>query len=318
MSDTIPIQDWLQIIDREYLSTFIKDGGASVKFAVTPDPLKSNLDAEVSGYCQRMDYRFVKLDAVTIRVHMPQDIFFGLARQIDWRLLARRMIMKLAARGSYTLEGVDPAACGNIFDAIAKANDLEPDSVLREIRPNIENAILKDTQMARDFRVAMSHLCWLENTHEDGHYQGEPILDWLTGVNTRISNVRSFSIYTPINRATARYFIESALYWVRHAGYPGTVILLDNSRVTVARNPKDGLRFYTRPTAMDHYELLREFIDDLDRLAGMLLVVVTNQDFAEENKPRSYRIYQALRYRIMNDVRDRNRVNPIASLVGLE
>ena len=69
--------------------------------------------------------------------------------------------------------------------------------------------------------------------------------------------MRDFSIYTGINRATARYFIESALYWIRHVGYAGTVILFDNSRVTVARNPKDGLRYYTRAMAMEHYELLR-------------------------------------------------------------
>ena len=36
MSNSIPIQEWLGFIDGEYLSTFVKDGGASVKFAVTP------------------------------------------------------------------------------------------------------------------------------------------------------------------------------------------------------------------------------------------------------------------------------------------
>ena len=142
----------------------------------------------------------------------------------------------------------------------------------------------------------------------------------MTGVNTRISRVRPFSIYTSINRNTARYFIESALYWIRHAGYAGTVILFDNSRVTVARNPKDGLRYYTRAMAMEHYELLREFIDGTDRLGSALLVVVTNRDFLDDSghrRSRGYGINQALRTRVMDDVRDRNRVNPIASLVRL-
>ena len=98
------------------------------------------------------------------------------------------------------------------------------------------------------------------------------------------------------------------------------MILFDNSRVTVARNPKDGLRYYTRAMAMEHYELLREFIDGVDRLAGALLVVVTNQDFLEDGsdrRSRGYGIYPALRTRVMDDVRDRKRVNPIASLVRL-
>ena len=103
-------------------------------------------------------------------------------------------------------------------------------------------------------------------------------------------------------------------------GHAGTVILFDNSRVTVARNPKDGLRYYTRAMAMEHYELLREFIDGVDRLAGALLVVVTNRDFLDDSghrRSRGYGINQALRTRVMDDVRDRNRVNPIASLVRL-
>ena len=98
------------------------------------------------------------------------------------------------------------------------------------------------------------------------------------------------------------------------------MILFDNSRVTVARNPKDGLRYYTRPMAMEHYELLREFIDGADRLAGTLLVVVTNGEFIDDSgdrRSRGYGIYQALRTRVMEDVRDRNLVNPVASLVRL-
>ena len=172
--------------------------------------------------------------------------------------------------------------------------------------------------MAKDFRVAMSQLCRMEDTRDDGQYDGQPVLDWLTGANTRVSSVRPFSIYTGINRTTARYFIESALYWVHFAGYTGTVILLDNSRVTLARNPKDGQRYYTRAMAMDHYELLREFVDDIDRLSGTLLVVVTNSDFLDESAAsRGYGIYQALRTRVMDDVRDRNLANPVASLVRL-
>ena len=142
----------------------------------------------------------------------------------------------------------------------------------------------------------------------------------LTGDNPRISNVRPFSIYTSINRATARYFIESALYWIRYVGCAGTVMLLDNARVTLARNPRDGRRYYTRPMAMDHYELLREFIDGVDRLAGTLLIVVANSDFDDdtnERRSRGFGIYQALRTRVMNDVHDKNRPNPVASLVRL-
>ena len=318
MPNKISLDEWLQVINTEYLSTFVRDGGASIKFAVTEEESRADLCERMKARCRGSDYLFIQLDAKTLRAHMPQDFFFRFASQVDWRLLARRLILRFAAEQRYQVRDIDPDVPGDIFDAIAKANNLESQSVLMELRPRIQNSIFKNTKMAKDFRVCMTQLCWLEDTY--GEYTGQPLLDWLTGVNTRISGVRPFFIYTGINRATARYFIESALYWIRHVGYAGTVIVFENSRVTVARNPKDGLRYYTRAMAMEHYELLREFIDGLDRLTGTLLVVVTNQDFLDDSGTRGsrgYGIYQALRTRVMDDVRDRNLVNPVASLVRL-
>ena len=317
MSNTIGLQDWLQKLDDEYLSDFIRNGGASVKFAVTSDERKAQFYQELKDRCQKLDYVLARLDAATMRAHMPQDIFFGLAVQVDWRLLARRLILRLA-ESEYEVAGVNPDTSDNLFAAIAAANHLEPQFVLNAIRPKIQNQVFKNPRMAKDFRVAMTQLCLMENTRSGGEYDGQPVLEWLTGTNTRVSSVRAFAIYTGINRTTARYFIESALYWFRFVGYLGTVILLDNSRVTLARNPRDGQRYYTRAMTMDHYELLREFIDDIDRLSGTLLVVATNTEFLDEStSSRGYGIYQALRTRVMDDVRDRNLVNPVASLVRL-
>ena len=311
MSNTIPVQEWLGFIDAEYLSTFIRDGGASVKFAVTQDERKLDLYSALEARCQELDYVFVELDAVTSRVHMPQDIFFGLAKQIDWQLLARRMVRRLAEESGFSVEGVALTdASENIYEDLGRANDLEAKFVLQQIRPEVERHVFMNPNMARDFKVAMTHLCGPGASIQ-------PLLDWLTGANTRISNVRPFSIRTSINRTTARHYIESAMYWVRHVGHAGTVILLENTRVTLARNPRDDQRYYTRPMTIDHYELLREFIDDVDRLAGTLLVVVTNYDFIDEQSKRGWGIYEALKTRVMDDVHDRNLVNPVAALVRL-
>jgi hypothetical protein len=318
MANTIPTNDWLEHLDGEYLSTFIRDGGASIKFVVTSDDSRPGLYEAVERRSETLDYVFVKLDAARLRVHMPQDIFFGLARQIDWRDLARRSILRLAVESGYRVEDVESSDAVNIFDAVAGVNGLEAKFVLTEIKPGIQARTFNNPTMVKDFRVAMTCLCLSENTHGAGEYAGQPLLDWLTGENMRVSSVRPFSIHTSINRTTARYFIESALHWIRCAGCSGTVILLDNRRVTLARNPKDGFRYYTRAMAMDHYELLREFVDGVDRLAGTLMLVAANEDFlADGHGSRGFAIYDALKTRVMDDVRDRNLVNPVASLVRL-
>ena len=320
MANTIPLLDWLDVMESEYLSTFIPDGGASVKFAVASDQLKVGLLEAARERCGKLGMVFVSLDAASQRAHMPQDLFHGLASSVDWRKAARHMILKLARERVYTVDGIDPQADRNVFEAIAEANDLEHQFVLGNLRPQLQERVYREPLMARDFRVAMTQLCLAEDTRAGESYGGQPIVNWLTGSNTRISSVRPFSIYTPINRTTARHFFESALFWLHHVGYSGTVILLDNSRVMLARNPRDGLRYYNRAMVQEHYELLREFVDATDRLTATMLIVVTTSDFLDEDtgsRSRGFGNYQALMTRVIDDVRDRNMVNPVASLVRL-
>ena len=318
MTKAIPVTDWVRHIDREYLSTFTRDGGAAVKFAVTAGERMPGLIEELQARCAEREHLFVALDALTSRVHMPQDLFFGLASQLEWQLLARRVVLRLLSKQAYLVDGIDPNGNVNVIDAVARANGIEAQSVLIELRPALEREVTRNANMAKAFRVAMTHLCLFERERAaPGEYAGQPLLDWLTGANTRISNIKPFHIHTPINRTTARYFIESALYWVRYAGYSGTLILLDNTRVTLPRNPKDGTRYYTRAMTIEHYELLREFIDDVDRLPGTLLVALTDYTFVDEQSMRGWGIYPALRTRVMDDVRDRNIANPVAALVRL-
>ena len=321
-SNAIPIGDWLKFVDREYLSTFIKDGGASVKFAVVADESKPRLYSEVKALGANLGYALVDLDAARIemRAYMPQDVFFGIASQLDWRLMARRMVLSMAAENGYRADGLDSAKSGSLIDAIANANGLDPAFVRTTLNPVMQDRVFRDANMARDFRVAMTHLCLLSqagDSQEGGPDQ--PLIDWLTGANTRIGNVRPFNIRARIDRSTARYFIQSALYWARLAGYSGTVILLDNSRVMQARRPRppDGKRYYTKAMTVDHYELLREFIDEVDTLSSALLIVVTDYEFLDDQSSRGWGIYQALQYRLIDDVRDKNLVNPAASLVRL-
>ena len=79
MPNTIPLLDWLEAMESEYLSTFIPNGGASVKFAVTSDSLKADLYAALLEWCEKSGMLLVSLDAVSRRAHMPQDLFHGLA-----------------------------------------------------------------------------------------------------------------------------------------------------------------------------------------------------------------------------------------------
>ncbi len=317
MANTIPIEKWLATMKSEYLSEFIPEGGASVKFAVVPPEVKELVIQRAAEEFSSDDYVVIRLDAAKMGAHMPQDIFWSIAEEVDWRLLARRVVLHLAAEQHYRTEGID-ATAGSIFQAIANKNNLGDDitPIVASVRPEIVARVFHNKDLAREFRVAMYHLTEQESRDS---YSGGPLLDWLRGFNRRVGNMQSFGIYTGINRATARYFIESTFRWVKSAGYAGTVLLFDNSRVLLARNPKDGRRFYTGSMTMDHYEVLREFMDATDRLSNVLIIVVTTPEFAESRGggTRGYFIYPALESRVMDDVRDRNQANPVGSLAHL-
>ena len=314
MASTIAIDQWLDVIEHEYLLSLIADGGAAVKFAIADEDRKATLETALKHRCGGYEYVFVKVDAATCRVHMPQDIFFAMASQLDWPLLARRVSMRFLRELGFDVEGIDPVHVRDIVGVVAERSGLEASDVLTELRPSLYAKVHRNPDMVRAFRVAMNHLCLMARHPASGE---NPLISWLTGSNTRIGNVRQFDVHTPINRTTARYFIESALFWIRFAGHAGTVILLDNSRVTLARNPRDGLRHYSRPMTVDHYEVLREFIDNTDRLLATLLIVATDEIFVDENAPKGWGLYSALRTRVMDDVRDRYAVNPVAALVRL-
>ena len=312
------VAEWLEQVERDYLATFVKQGGAAVKFVVGDGRLRSEVRSGLAARAEERGYLVLSADAAAHRFHMPQDLFFAIAAQVDWRLAARRFLLELAEREGYRTDGV-AAAEEDVLQAVAEHNDVDKGYLFTGLNPRLQQQVFFDVNMAKDFRVAMSHLCLAERAAQQP-YPGQPILDWLTGVNTRISNVKPFSIYNPINRTTARHLLRSAFYWFAKVGYPGTVVILDSARVTERTRPTDGSRYYTRPMTMDHYEILREFIDGADRLAATLIVSCSDAAFLDQEADRQSRgvgIYPALQTRIIDDVRDKRMENPAAALCRL-
>ena len=123
--------------------------------------------------------------------------------------------------------------------------------------------------------------------------------------------------FRPIN-FNARHFFESALSWICLAEWPGLVLVIDIRRVTVARNPRDGGLYYTKSAVLDTYEVLRQYIDGTDRLVNCLIVVVADPEFLDDDPTgRGMGAYEALKFRVFDEIRDRELANPMAALVRL-
>ena len=97
MTNTLPIKEWLDVVRDEYLDGFVKNGGSSIKFAVPEgEDLAPLLEDALRSMASNLGYLVVSVDSGETRVHMPQEIFFRIASQIDWRRLARRVVLQLS------------------------------------------------------------------------------------------------------------------------------------------------------------------------------------------------------------------------------
>jgi hypothetical protein len=319
MTATITPTEWLSYIQRDYLATFIAEGGSSVKFAVPMEPTaRESLVPGLQTIAESLGYLYVSADAAVVRVHMIDALFFGISWQVPWSQLCRRVVSDLAMGKGYAVPSATPTE--PLADAIARENGLDTDWIRNELRTELVQKVFRDASLVRDFRVAMTRLCMAELTGgPEGETTTQVITEWLTGVNTRVAAVRPYGIQGRIHRTNARYFMESTLNWIRRGGRQGTVILLNTETVTNPKRSPELATFYTKAGVMDAYEVLRQFIDDMDNLEGCLMVVMPSIDFLEVDMPtRGMGCYEALKFRVYDEIRDRDLVNPMASLVRLD
>jgi hypothetical protein len=312
---TIKASEWLNFIDQEYLGTFVRDGGCAIKFAV---PLENACRPELLDGLTRLagqaGYSVIKISAAETRIHMADEIFFRTAEQVPWQALSRKFLAKLAADSGYEwTDYVD----GPLYMRLAERNQIDPQILQMELKRAIGTTVFKEGRLSRDFRLAMTHLCIAELTGgEDGSTTARILTDWLTGRNKAVSAVKPYNIFRKITRTTARFLFESMVHWLRVTAYPGVAILLDAQRVMLARNPDDPGLFYSKAAVMDAYELFRQFIDGANNLEGFFMVVVPDVSFLEDHS-RGISSYNALKFRVFDEIHDRNLVNPMASLARI-
>lgn len=318
MRGTIPASEWASFVSKEYLREYLPAGGSSVKFPVPMnDQSRIALFERLRSLKDDPQFLTFFVDARETRVHMTDQLFFKIAEQVDWQLLAGAVLVRLLKSDNYRI----PGELGEQpYVSVAAANDLPPEMLLGALRKALGAKVFKNKSLAKDFRVAMTKLCEAVGTGgAEGSTTIERIEAWFTGANKRVAAVKPYQIFNRISRHNARHLLESLFRWVVFAGYEGSVVVLDIDRLSVPRNPRDGFHFYSKSALLDAYEVLRQFIDSSHRLPGALLVVVPSVEFLNDDPlSRGMGAYEALKFRVYDEVRDRELVNPFMSLVRLD
>lgn len=311
--------DYIDLLDAEYLRTFVANGGAAVKFVVPSNDAEALMFTDgIEAAALAAEFVIVRVDAAEIRIHLMDQVFFTIAHQIDWVDLARRAVSRAFAELAYPIESIQPAIDICTVAAVAAHYNVNAVELTRDVNRRLQANVYHDYQMVGEFRTAMLRLCQAQlGSGQVTEAETAAVLDWLSGNLRQMALLRSALIFRRIGRHNARQMLFSLAHWLRVNGHGGLLISLDIRRLGFARRPsiaeRDGL-YYTKAALLDAYELLRQLVDNTDELSHCCVLVVAATEFVTD-PARGVDAYQALKLRIFDEVRDRRRDNPFSSLV---
>jgi hypothetical protein len=311
----IPFQEWLDIVRREYLQDFIRLGGAAVKFLVPlGDHQYNRCRQELQRVADEEEFLLALVDASTTKIHMIDKLFHEVARQVSWEDYAYKFLIEIAEENGYK---IPPTRNEFNLQTLATLNNVESIILKLDIRQWLTKRIYKDFKMSQEFRIAMMQLC-LAELESQRPILCDYIIEWLTGKLRAISILKEAQIYQKVGRHNARHMFLSLTHWLKVVGLNGLILCLDISRYMVARRPQipDDSLYYGTPAVLDAYDMLRKFIDATDNLENCILIVIAPPEFIEDER-RGVARYPALKMRIWDEVRDRQRDNPYAPLISV-
>ncbi|MGI8680330.1 MAG: BREX system ATP-binding domain-containing protein [Jatrophihabitans sp.] len=311
-------QTYAQFIATHYLSDYVRGGGAAVRFVVTgSDDVATRWHQQLAVAAADQGYLYVAVDAGEVRVHMIDQLYATVARQLDWAELARREVAD--AWDELGLAAPRPDVLS--VATVAEHHDVDPREAARSMRRQLEGTVLRDPSLAREFRLAVLRLCQAElGTGEVVASERDAVLAWLRVEPVALRDLRSASLYARIGRHNARSMLVSLAAWRSRVTGAGLVLDLDLARIAVSRRPPVDERtgfYYSKAAVLDAYELLRQLVDATDNLRAVFVAAALPPELASDDA-RGLPAYRALQLRVVDEVRDRRRANPFAALVRLE
>ncbi len=312
----VALEDWLNLIDKEYLRDFIAVGGSAVKFVESQPERLGEIQARILALAERHGLATCGIDATQSKLHMIQDVFFAISRSLDWTAMAQDFLEALVAKNGYEWPSPDHAVS---FQDLAAFNRIAVPLLKRDLNHWLTDDIWHDRTMTQDFRAAMTQLCLtrLESSETDPVVTA-PVVEWLRGELRAIGALRQAYITAKITRHNGRAALRSLCRWLQLCGRKGLCVTIDVRQVLRTGAPLgEGLR-YSPAAVMDAFEVLRQLIDDAELFQGLFVVVLGDPSLTQGDPKRSLLAYNALNARVLDDVVATDRDNPLAALVRIE
>jgi hypothetical protein len=280
-SFTAGLDPYLTIIEKEYLQSFVKQGGSAFKMVVG-----------VYGggkthflYCVRdiaWEHNFA---ASYVSLSPGESPFHQL--ELVYRAIVRNIVAPLTA--DELLSGYEQGIGGFLhgwfgqkfqeFSSKGLSGDTQREELLNDLE-RIQG--IESISFAKAVKAAFRAL--LDRQEEDF----ANICQWLSGEGYDRRTHGRYGIFQKIDRTTALQMLRSLVQWVRQIGYSGLVILLDEAERVPSLSTKQ---------KEQHLINLREVIDECGHTnfqGVMIFYAVPDENFLEGRA----QIYEALRQRV--------------------
>jgi hypothetical protein len=311
-------ESYADFVAKEYLGEFVRAGGAAVRFVVAgSDPVAERWHRSLASAADDEGYLHVAVDAAEVKVHLVDQLWAAVAREVDWLDLSRRQV-----RLAWEELGLPPETPDALtVVALAEHHQVDAREAARSIRRHLESQLLRDRSLAREFRLAVLRLCQAElGTGDVTGEERAAVLAWLRVEPVALRTLRTTSLHGRVGRHNARSMLVSLAAWRSRMAGTGLVLDIDLSRLAVGRRPpveeRSGI-YYSKSAVLDAYEVLRQLVDATDNLRSAFVAVTLPPELVTD-ETRGLPAYAALQLRIVDEVRDRRRANPFAALVRLE
>jgi|YNPMSStandDraft_1061717.scaffolds.fasta_scaffold04757_4 hypothetical protein len=228
-----PVDEWVEVIEKEYFRDLIPSGGAAVKFVSGTDNVLSRAKDDLLRRARQSGLLTATLDPATLNtegkkpdLHRMDRFFFAVTENVDWCRLAG-----LVVRGQLQERGYRLPPNGDIGLQAILANNPEVDiaTVRRDLR-GIGTSLVRDQGMAYEFRSALASLQqYLVEPQPSQPTLQEAVLLWLRGKTKPgvASVLKKIQIYDRITEKNARLMLMSFCRWLPETGDSGLLVLLD-------------------------------------------------------------------------------------------
>jgi hypothetical protein len=298
---------------REYLASFVPEGGGAVRFAVGDADILTQVSDGLRDQAGVVGLQVVRLDVAVTRLHMLQTVVFALVDALPWDRLLQARLEALVASAGYRWP--DPGQ-SVLLPALAEANGVAAHLLRRDLVQALSREVWNEPRLTLDFRYAMIALLDARLSGEEAALS-DAVMSWLRGTLRALGQVKQAQIGRRIGRQNARAVLMSLCHWVRLCGAPGVVLLIDIRQLHRERRAVTEGFVYTPAAVMDCYEVLRQLIDDVEHFPGLFVAALADDAFLSDDPKRSLSQYTALQMRIWDDVRPQGGDNPLAPLVRI-